>query len=133
MTRDIVWTPSWYDPTPSSDDMWFQESINPTPLHRDFDFFGEHIESNLTEALSQSLLLLLRRTGPALGNFYALENLHGEQVLFLQEEHVSANLGEITPASSDHTDHNTTMLSYIAICAPKYTASLGMNFCFMFH
>ena len=42
MTRDIVWSPSRYDSSPSSNDTWFKESANPPPLHSDFDFFGEH-------------------------------------------------------------------------------------------
>ena len=67
MTRNMVWSPSRYDDIPSSSDSWFQEQATPSPLHCDFNLFEEHIEANLTEALSPPLLLLLRRTGPTLG------------------------------------------------------------------
>ena len=76
MTCDTVWSPSRYDSTPSSNDSWFQENTSPAPLHSDFGFFGEHIQANLTDALSPSLLSLLRRTGLVLGDFHIFDNLH---------------------------------------------------------
>ena len=133
MTRDIVWAPSRYDSSPSSNDKWFQESVNPPPLHPEFDFFGEHIEANLTEALYPSLLSLLRRTGPTLGDFHVLDTLNDEHNL-LQEEHASVNVGESTPTPPNHEAHQqyflnqpTDVIRHTFGCTTQYYARISAH------
>lgn len=63
MTRDITWTPSRYDSTPSTGDTWFRQQHNPDPLHPGFNLIGELAGANVNDSINPSILSILHRQG----------------------------------------------------------------------
>ena len=64
MTHKVDWSPSQYDPLPSSSDSWFKKQDGPDPLYRDFNFAGEHLDADVGKSLGLSILSVLCRQDP---------------------------------------------------------------------